>query len=170
MNTRRGANAVKKLVNERWWNKNSATYYSRVNLDHQLEGHGLDSSLLYYGIAAEGEQTLQLLKSIRATIAQKQPVGIELESYLPEILYRYDQPDTAYEAILDLTREDKPRREYPEVSFAVVGAIVDGLMGIEVEAADPGRALENGGYVEGPIVTIPRYLHKCSWRRLSTYR
>ncbi len=160
------ANAVKKLVSERWWNKNSATYYSRVNLDHQLEGHGLDSSLLYYGIADEGEQTLQLLKSIRATIAQKQLVGIELESYLPETLYRYDQPDTAYEAILDLTRKDKPRREYPEVSFAVVGAIVDGLMGIEVEPADPGQALENGGYVEGPIVTTPRLASQVQWAEI----
>lgn len=164
------ANAVKKLVNERWWNKNSAAYYSRVNLDHHLEGDGLNSSLLYYGIAGEGQQTMQVLKSILATIEQKQATGIELESYLPEILYRYDQPDAAYQTILDLTREDKARRNYPEVSFAVVSAIVDGLMGIEVETAEAGQALENGAYVEGPIVTTSRLPSQVQWAEIEDVR
>ena len=48
----------------------------------------------------------------------------------------------------------------------MVGAIVDGLMGIEVEAAGPGQALENGGFVEGVIVTTPRLSSQVQWAEI----
>ena len=143
-------------MNDTWWDKKSGCYYSRVNLDHQLEGHGLNLSLLYYGAAEDGGKSASVLKSILDAIGQKEPMGVEDQSHLPEILYRYGKPDAAYEQILDLTREDKNRREYPEVSYSVVGAIVNGLMGIEVEAAEPGKALQDSLYVEEPVVTTPQ--------------
>jgi hypothetical protein len=48
-----------------------------------------------------------------------------------------------------------------------VEAIVTGLMGIEVEAAEPGKAMRNSFYVQGPIVTIPRLTAQTQWAEVS---
>jgi tetratricopeptide (TPR) repeat protein len=159
----RRAIAVKAFVNEIWWDKKSGTYYSRVNLDHRLEGNGLTISLLYYEVAQDGEKSAAVLKSILEAIQHKERMGVEGQSHLPEILYRYGKAEAAYQQILDLTREDKERREYPEVSYSVVGAIVNGLMGIEVESPEPGKAFQDAQYVEGPVVTTPRLTSQTEW-------
>jgi hypothetical protein len=156
------AQAMRSLVNGVWWDGTSGEYYSRVNLDHQLEGHGLNSSVLYYGAAEPGEKSSAVIKSMVDEIARKQPL-IELESQLPEVLYRYGKPDVAYKEILDLTCNCKDRREYPEVSYAVVGAIVNGLMGVELQAAEPQRARQDALYVQGSVVTTPRLTSETQW-------
>lgn len=158
---------MRALVNEKWWDEKARDYYSVLNLDHRLEGHDLNPSLLYYGIAEDGTKSAAVLKSIVELFAHHEQIGIELQSHLPEILYRYDKSDAAYAQILDLTREDKYRREYPEVSYAVVEAIVTGLVGIEVEAAEPGKAMQNSHYVQGPVVTIPRLTVQTQWAQAS---
>jgi hypothetical protein len=58
-------------------------------------------------------------------------IGIEEESYLPQIFYQYGEKVAAYQRLMDLSRPDKDRREYPEVSFSVISALVSGMMGIE---------------------------------------
>ena len=157
------AAAVRSFINDTWWDKKSGDYYSRLNLDHQLEGHSLNSSLLYYGAAADGTKSNAVLQSILNAIGRKKPMGVEGQSHLPEILYRYGQPGAAYEQILDLTREDKNRRDYPEVSYSVVGAIVHGLMGIDVQTVEPAKVLQDAIYVEGPVVTLPRLTSQTQW-------
>lgn len=157
---------LRQLVNGAWWDKSSGGYYSRLSLDHQLAGRSLDSALLYYGAAEDGERSSAAVNSILAVIDGKRPMGIEGESYLPEVLYRYSRPEVAYGLILDLTREDKERREYPEVSYSVIGAIVSGLMGIEVQAPEPGEAMRNAGYVEGPIATYPGLPSQAQWAEI----
>jgi hypothetical protein len=72
-------------------------------------------------------------------------------------------PDASYEQLIGLTRDDKARREYPEVSYSVIGAIVSGLMGIQVEQAEPGKALADSLYVEGPVATTPRLTSQTQW-------
>jgi hypothetical protein len=64
----------------------------------------------------------------------REPEGIEVESYLPEIFYRYGQEESAYAEILALSDPTKKRREYPEVAFAVIGAVATGLMGVKPDA------------------------------------
>ena len=161
------AESVKAFLNTTWWNSKSGTFYSRVNLGHKLEGQGLNRSLLYYGAAEEGVKSSALVKSILNAISNKQEIGIEEQSHLPEILYRYAEPAAAYEQILDLTREDKDRREYPEVSFSVIGAIVTGLMGLDIESSAPSSALADGGYVEGPLVTTSRLTSQTQWAEIN---
>ena len=58
-------------------------------------------------------------------------IGIEEESSLPQTFYHYGEKAAAYERMMDLSRPDKDRREYPEVSFAVISAMVSGMMGVE---------------------------------------
>jgi hypothetical protein len=65
--------------------------------------------------------------------------------------------EAAYEQIIDLSREGRVRREYPEVSYSVVGAIVTGVMGISIEPsaaiADLSPASFNAVAVTRPSLT-----------------
>jgi hypothetical protein len=156
------AEAVKSFVNSTWWNKKAGTFYSRLSLAHQLEGRDSNSSLLYYHAAENGEKSTAVLNSILKSAGGHQQPGIEEQSHLPELLYRYFKSEAAYEQILDLTREDKSRREYPEVSYSVVGAIVNGLMGIEIEATEsdaPSSAV-------GQLVTTPQLTAQTQWAEI----
>ncbi len=160
------ANDVKSFLNQVWWDKDSASYYSSLGLDHKLRKHGLNLSVLYYGAAEEGPKSESVVNAILRSIGNKEPIGIEEQSHLPEILYRYGKPDPAYEQILDLTAEGKNRREYPEVSYAVVGAIVTGLMGIDLVLAEPEKALQEALYVEAKVSTLPGLTSKTKWAEL----
>ncbi len=86
---------------------------------------------LYYGFIPAGEKRDRTI----GRMLEREAGGIEIESYLPEIFYRYGQDDAAYSEILKLTDPGKKRREYPEVSFAVIGALAAGLMGVDPDAA-----------------------------------
>ena len=57
--------------------------------------------------------------------------------------------------ILDLSRPNRERREYPEVSYAIIGAIVTGMMGVSVAPVDkePAGRMLAGQFV---IQTLPR--------------
>jgi hypothetical protein len=138
------AREVKAFVNGQWWNQGARNYYSRVNLDHRLDGGGLNLALLYYGVAEDGAKSASVLGGLLKTIGDGKTIGIEGQSHFPEILYREGKAEAAYDQILDLTREGKNRREYPEVSYAVIGAIATGLMGVTLEGPDSGvRTLPN---------------------------
>ncbi len=85
---------------------------------------------LYFGSIPPGPRRDATLRRI----VEATPEGIEIESYLPEIFYRYGKDDAAYAGILALADPAKKRREYPEVSFAVIGAVTTGLVGIQADA------------------------------------
>ena len=86
---------------------------------------------LYFGLIPAGPRREATLRRILG----RAPEGIEVESYLPEIYYRYGAEEAAYAEILALTDPAKKRREYPEVPFAVIGSIATGLMGVRPDAA-----------------------------------
>jgi hypothetical protein len=85
---------------------------------------------LYFGFIPAGahrDATLQ-------RILTREPEGIEVESYLPEIFYTYGADEAAYSEILKLSDPAKKRHEYPEVPFALIGAITTELMGVRPDA------------------------------------
>jgi hypothetical protein len=68
---------------------------------------------------------------------------------------------------MDLTRPDRARREYPEVSYAVVGAVVTGLMGVGVDPVTPGREADLLEYFAGQFVmTLPQLGPQTAWAEL----
>ena len=87
--------------------------------------------VLYFGATNDPAHIRGALSYIESADYLK-GIGIEEESYLAQIFYRYGENVAAYERILDLTRPGKERREYPEVSYSVIAAIVTGMMGVEV--------------------------------------
>lgn len=161
------AREVAALLDGVWWDPANHGFYSHVDLQRKLvfRGFGSNASVLYYGAVKDPAKVAATVDGILRQAAAKMP-GIEGQSHLPEILYRYGKAQAAYGQILDLTREGKPRREYPEVSYAVVGAVVTGLMGIDVEEADPSQALTWSLYVDRAVRTLPRLTERTAWAEL----
>lgn len=160
------ANEVKSFLNQVWWDKESGGYFSSLGLDHKLRKRGFNLAVLYYGAAEDGPKAESVVTAILRSVANKEPMGIEEQSHVPEVLYRYGKADAAYDQILDLTAEGKSRREYPEVSYSVIGTVVTGLMGIELVLAEPAKAQRQPLYVEGTVRTLSRLTAKTKWAEL----
>ena len=160
------AGDMKSFLNQVWWDKESGSYYSSLGLDHKLRKRGFNLALLYYGAAEDGPKAESVVNAVVRSIANKEQMGIEEQSHVPEVLYRYGKLEAAYDQILDLTAEGKNRREYPEVSYSVIGAVVTGLMGIELVMAEPQKAQQESLYVEGTVRTVSRLTSKTNWAEL----
>lgn len=129
----RKAAAVKELVNNSWWDASAGQFYSFLDQQHRFAGHA-EASLLYRDVIDAGPRLSATLEALERQIRKTPSIAVEGESHLPEILYRYNNASLAQSEILDLTRTGRDRREYPEVSYAVAGAMVTGLVGVNVEA------------------------------------
>ena len=127
------AGQLRTLYERDWWSEEKGKY-----ADGRVQGGAFVHQdviwngvfPLYFGFVPAGPRRDLTLRRI----IDAKPEGIEIESYLPEIFYRYGQGEAAYARILALTDPAKERREYPEVPFAVVGAIATGLMGVRPDA------------------------------------
>jgi hypothetical protein len=86
---------------------------------------------LYFGLLPPGPRRDA---HVRRLVANPPVQYLELESHLPEVLYRLGENEAAYREILALSAPSKKRREYPEVPFAIVGAVGTGTMGLEPDA------------------------------------
>jgi hypothetical protein len=124
------ATGVLDIVENRAWSEEGHHFTGFFSQDGSAHGSG-DAMVLYFGATKDPSHLRAALSYIESTEYLK-GLGIEEESYLPQTLYRYGEKDAAYSLIMDLTRPDKDRRDYPEVSFSVIGAIVAGMMGMEV--------------------------------------
>jgi hypothetical protein len=71
--------------------------------------------------------------------------------------------------MLDLTREDRDRREYPEVSYSVIGAMVTGTMGITVDPVSPLKSPDEDLFVDRTVNTLSG-LGGTDWAELRNLR
>lgn len=75
----------------------------------------------------------------------------------------YRDPDSVNAQLVDLSRS---RLEYPEVSYNKIGDIVNGTMGITVEAESPLQSAISGYWVETVVKTLPGIGTKIAWAEL----
>ena len=132
----RGADQLQSILETVAWSAQQRHFYGRIRGDRSGAGSG-DTLVLYFGAA----KTPDCIRGALDYIANQEywgHINIEEESYIPIVLFRYGRSKDAYKVLFDLTRPDKLRREYPEVSYAAVAALVSGAMGIE-----PSRAGDN---------------------------
>ncbi len=161
---------VRAFANSAWWDEKSGAFYDRLTTEHRLASRGRDTrdtAELYWGMAADGAHLRAALARLIDQIQRMPSAPIEEQSHYPEELYRYGAPDVAYGQMLDLARATRPRREYPEVSFSIVGAVVTGLMGVSVDPVVPGHEAELLEYFAGQfITTLPQLTPRTSWAEL----
>jgi hypothetical protein len=119
----------RKRLEQDWWDEMTSLYHTYYTTGgHFGKGEG-EVFLLWFDALCDSlrkQQTIAHLISVTK--------NIETESYLPLLLYIHGYWEKAYAYLLHLTDPATPRREYPEVSFAVVEGIVKGLMGVEPNA------------------------------------
>ena len=118
-----------------WWHAPSGRYSAVMLSDGSLlppsdAGEDLGVLLLYYGLVTDPDRRQAQLQRLQTCDS----AFVEYLTYLPEIFFAHDRPEVAYRYLLRLTDPRLPRREYPEVAFSVLGAMVTGLMGVTPQA------------------------------------
>jgi hypothetical protein len=128
------AAGIAHVLETRGWDQRGRHFYNGLRQTGEGLGTG-DAFVLYFGAAAKIEQRKLALDELKKQTREPAP-GIEEQSYRPEILFHLNAPEEAYAQILDLSRPDRERREYPEVSYAILGSVVTGMMGVNVVPAE----------------------------------
>lgn len=123
------AGAIQELLERVGWSKTQEHYFGTIRKDLSGAGSG-DALVLYFGASKEPAHRRKALDYISSPNYWKQ-INIEAESYLPLTLFRYGKDAAAYRVLKDLTSPHKNRRDYPEVSYAVLAALASGVMGLE---------------------------------------
>jgi hypothetical protein len=161
----RSASEVRRLINTTWWNPNGSYFYAFLDSDHQFQGRA-GADLLYRDVADDGPKAQSALDGVLKKMRDEPASEVEPESHYAEILYRYGEPEAAYAEIMDLTHPGRERQEYPEVSYSAIGAIVIGLMGINVEPAVPIDDIARRKHFETVVRTLPQLTTRTSWAEL----
>jgi hypothetical protein len=123
------ADAIQASLERVAWSKTQNHYLGTIREDLTGTGSG-DALVLYFGATKNPAHTRGALNYLSSPQYWKH-INIEEESYVPLTLFRYGRTDAAYQVLADISRPQKPRREYPEVSYSVIEAFVSGVMGLE---------------------------------------
>ncbi|MDW5265148.1 MULTISPECIES: hypothetical protein [Acidobacteriaceae] len=156
---------VKSLINTVWWNDAQGYFYAFFNKQHQFTGRA-GADLLYRDAADAGPKTASALQALLATMKTESASAVEAKSHYAEVLYRYGDAEAAYAQMIDLTREGRERREYPEVSYSVIGAMTTGLMGVRVEPTLPLAEIVAGRRFATVVATLPQLTTATGWAEL----
>ncbi|MBD5161901.1 MAG: hypothetical protein HDT14_07835 [Oscillibacter sp.] len=136
------------LLATKWYDKAERRFYGTMDRAGKMfPALGSPHLLAYFDAVRDEEQRLTLLDQIDAI--GRAGIIVELMSHYPEIFFRHGQPDRGLYWLEQLLDPSLPRREYPEVSFAAVGAYVTGLMGISGDAAS--RTLYTSGQLPAAV-------------------
>jgi hypothetical protein len=130
------AAALKHLYNEEWWDAQGKRFYGFMNQDRSFstDDQGLGNIFTLYFDLADGEERIS--RTLDAIIQIEPYINVESRSYIPEVLYRYERNEAAYTALKSLFDPHLSRREYPELSYALIGALGTGLMGLRADAQE----------------------------------
>jgi len=133
---RRRAAALRRLYNTDWWNAQAGRFHGFMRQDRSFssDDQGLGNLFALYYDLADGEERVQ--RTLAAVMAIEGELNVESRSYVPETLYRYGRNQEAYAILHALFDPGLPRREYPELSFALIGALATGLMGVTADARE----------------------------------
>ena len=128
-NLQKTADAIQHILETTAWSRERGHFNAVIQ--QGVAGYGSSDTMVLYYDAVKDQEHLRGALDYVANPAYWKTINIEEESYVPLVLFRYGRGDMAYRVLLDLADPAKPRREYPEVSYAVVAALVTGAMGIE---------------------------------------
>jgi hypothetical protein len=142
---------LRRIYEEAWWN-GAEGRFCEVGYANGFGGEytGVNAFLpLYYNMVSDYDK---LNKQLAYVIKNDALHNEEERSYMPEILWRYGADEAAQRIWLAMTSPGYNRREYPEVSFAALGAVAAGYMGVCPDAAESAlvtrSAVPDGGFAE----------------------
>ena len=115
------------LITEVFWNEDIGQFHELLLTDGST---AMGGGMQVYALYNDAVPNLERARIAATSILNNDPGNIEMRSHYPEVLYRYGLYGEALDMLMLISDPETPRRTYPEVSFAVVGAIGTGLMGI----------------------------------------
>jgi Bacterial alpha-L-rhamnosidase 6 hairpin glycosidase domain len=137
------ARRLKSLYNSKWWDASRNRYFAALREDGKFQPDlkastgGTDIQFpLYFGLTDNGAKTQAALDQLEQRLQLDSATlggmvgGVEGRTYLPDIFYKYGRSRSGYAVLVALMNPALKRREYPEVSYTVVGNLGAGLMGI----------------------------------------
>jgi hypothetical protein len=128
-----GRRAEKLLIhlNTVWWDSKAGLYHHYIQQDGTwLDDEQMMSFLLRWDVVPT-ERAAPVLDHLLRVCQQS---GVEMNTYYPLEFYRYGKHEQAYALLARLMAPELKRREYPEVSYAVLETLATGLMGIQPDA------------------------------------
>lgn len=117
-----------------WWNDELRCYNTQM---YENGTTGMYFTVIHeafpveYGLITD---IAKLRSHMRYLVENEYKLNIEERCYLPAIFWKNGEPEAADRLLKLLSSEGFPRREYPEVSFSVVDAVVTGYMGLCAKA------------------------------------
>ena len=131
------AEKLKAFFNTQWGVKKDAEPYVRgYDVRGQiLTDFGLENSwfMPMKFITEPSPKTDAYLDFIAQAVDSKgKPENLEAISYLPGVFFPYNRVETAWKWLEYII--DQPDREYPEISYTLIGHVVEGLLGVEPNA------------------------------------
>lgn len=146
------AKELEQLYEKDWWNEAKDRFYGAMLqdrsfvTDYHAEGNFLP---LYYGSIRNREKLRMALEDVKVN----RVANVEGKTYLPDIFYRYGENEEAFNELKELIDPTLDRRDYPEVSYCVIGSMATGLMGIAANGASE-------------ISTLPSLAHSLEWAEM----
>ncbi|NBD24585.1 MGH1-like glycoside hydrolase domain-containing protein [Paenibacillus glycinis] len=123
------AGRLRELYDTQWWNEGKRRFNGAILQDGTpYEEYYLAASFLplYFGLIPPGEKRALALEDLKRGGVS----NVEEMSHLPDVYYASGEREEAFRTMLELSDERTARREYPEVSYSVIGNIVTGLLGV----------------------------------------
>lgn len=154
-----------------WWSDKEQAY-AAVWFDEDRFGFEYMGTVagmpLYFNLIRDPDRRMKQLAYILKSTAD----CVEEHSYHAEIFWQSGMDEHGLDAFLSMTHPDLKRKEYPEVSYAAIGAIITGLMGIRPNAAkgtlQTRSAIGNGEFAQ--VSHLPLWggeislLHEGQWK------
>ncbi|MHA4811329.1 hypothetical protein ACX0G9_24725 [Flavitalea flava] len=141
-----------KRIEADWWDGEAARYNTHYTNKKQFGKEEGETFLLWFDVLKD---TLRKRKTIEHL--QSMDLNVENLSYLPLQYYKNGYWDKGYELMLHLANPSTQRREYPEVSYGVIEAMVQGLMGVEANAQTRtvSTIYRSGDSVRSQLIDLP---------------
>ena len=128
------SNQIRQTFNQTWWDEKNQRFYSYKGADGSFGSETITGILLYilrFDLVTDKDKRTKTLAVLRSG-----GENVEENSYLPSFYFKHGDPAFAYKKLLAMTDSTVRRRDYPEVSYSVIDAVVEGLMGVALNAPE----------------------------------
>ena len=128
---------IQNFLEDYWWDEPERMYRSVLYEDGSFDHFSVGSNqafliyLLHFGMLENTERIHLILEGYQSF---QDDLIVELASYLPLYYYQFGYGQDASKLVNRLADKSNERRDYPEISFAIVEAVTEGLMGITADS------------------------------------
>jgi hypothetical protein len=124
------AKTYRERIDADWWDEGASLYHTHYTNERQFGKAEGETFLLWFDALKDSTRKRHTIEHLLSM-----DLGVENLSYLPLQYYRNGYCDQAHALMLRLANPSTQRREYPEVSYGLIEAVVQGLMGVDADAS-----------------------------------